>query len=93
MQLNRAGIDAMTARDLSQLGGSDPMHLARAREMGRVLCTQDTDFLRLAATGIEHAGIAFYRQYRDNIGVWVNGLIDLHARRTTEEMHNRVEYI
>jgi len=92
-ELNRNGIDTVTARDLGKLGDTDPNHLARAREMGCVLCTQDDDFLCLAASGIEHAGIAYRRPSKFSIGVWVNGLIDLHEKRTAEEMVNEVKYI
>ena len=41
------------------LGASDGEHLARARAEERVLFTQDVDFLRLHAAGIEHAGIVY----------------------------------
>lgn len=46
--------------------------------MSRVLCTHDQDFLRLAAAGVEHAGIAFLPQTRASIGIWVRELRALH---------------
>jgi hypothetical protein len=35
-QLRLSGIDAISARDLGQLGDSDPNHLRRATSMGRI---------------------------------------------------------
>lgn len=43
------------------LGASDEEHLAFALAEGRVIFTLDADFLRLAAAGHEHAGIAYAR--------------------------------
>jgi predicted nuclease of predicted toxin-antitoxin system len=43
-------------------------HLERATVQSRMLCTHDQDFLRLAAAGTEHAGIAFSSQTRVSIG-------------------------
>jgi hypothetical protein len=58
-QLRSSGIDAVTARDLGRLGERDTNHLQSAAAQSRMLCTHDQDFLRLAAEGVEHAGIAF----------------------------------
>jgi Domain of unknown function (DUF5615) len=63
-QLRSSGIDAVTARDLGSLGAADQDHLERATAQSRMLCTHDQDFLRLAAAGTEHAGIAFSSQTR-----------------------------
>jgi uncharacterized protein with PIN domain len=92
-QLRLSGIDAVSARDLGQLGDSDPNHLRRATSMGRVLCTHDQDFLRLAAEGVEHAGIAFAPQNRANIGGWVRNLRALHARYESAGVKNQVFFL
>jgi hypothetical protein len=39
--------------------------------MGRVLCTYDADFLRLAQTQPEHAGIIYAQQQKASVGGWV----------------------
>lgn len=78
-QLRLSGIDAVSVRELGLLGTDDPNHLQRATSMSRVLCTHDQDFLRLAAEGLEHAGIAFSPQDRVSIGGWVRALRALHA--------------
>jgi hypothetical protein len=92
-QLERWQIDAVSAKSLETLGDSDVNHLERATEMGRVLCTYDQDFLRMDAEGIEHAGIAFAKQYFADIGGWVRALRALHASTTAEEMKGRVEFL
>ena len=61
-------------RDLECLGDSDLRHLRRARDQGRVICTNDSDFLELANSGIEHTGIVFGEQDVVFIGAWVGFL-------------------
>jgi len=92
-QLARRGITAVTARDLGLLGDSDENHLARAAAMGYVLCTHDTDYLKMAGRGVEHAGVVFGIQERDGIGEWVRGLERIHGEHTAEYMQNHVEYL
>jgi hypothetical protein len=92
-QLRSRGIEAVTARDLETLGDTDINHLERATAMGYVLCTYDSDFVKLAAEGAEHAGIIFGHFNQHGIGEWVKGLILYHAAYTAEDMRNRVEYL
>jgi UDP:flavonoid glycosyltransferase YjiC (YdhE family) len=47
--LRRKGIDAFTAQDDAADRMSDEELLQRATELGRVLLTQDADFLAIAA--------------------------------------------
>jgi hypothetical protein len=61
--------------------------------MGYVLCTHDEDFLQLAASGVEHAGIVKGVQIKHSIGEWVKGLVLIHAVYSAEEMKNHVEYL
>ena len=61
--------------------------------MGRVLCSHDMDFVRLAQTGVSHSGLVIAVGPRFNVGDWVRGLVQLHARYTAEEFINRVEYL
>lgn len=92
-QMKQRGIDAVTVRDLSLLGDTDIHHLRRATDMGRVLCTYDADFLRLAAEGIEHAGIIFGFHDRTTYGDWVRGLELICSVYTLDDMKNQVEYL
>lgn len=92
-QLVVSGIDAVSAHGLDRLGAEDVDHLRHATELGRVLCTHDQDFLRLAAEGIPHAGIAFLPQARGGVGEWVRGLRSLHARLNAEAASGRVFFL
>jgi len=57
--LRQRGVDVLTVPEGGLLGASDEKHLKRASAEGRVVFTQDEDFLRLHASGVEHAGIVY----------------------------------
>lgn len=88
-QLRRQEIDIIRG----QLGADDPVHLARATEMGRVVCTMDDDFLELAARGIAHAGIIWCEQDKYSIGDWVRYLRLVHAVYEADELSNEVLFV
>ena len=92
-QLRRKGIEVFTLQDLDLLGDTDENHLARATAMGCVLCTQDDDYLRLAAQGIEHAGIVYSKMGRHEIGGWVKSLEIICMVYAADDMQNHIEYI
>ena len=92
-QLRSRGIDCVTVQELGHLGNTDEQHLERVTNLGRVLCTFDYDFLRLAVTGAEHAGIVMGQQSEHYIGDWVKFLELMHAAYTSEEMLNRIEFL
>jgi hypothetical protein len=92
-QLALAGLDVVSAHSLDRLGDKDPQHLQRASEMGRVLCTCDADFLVLAQTGVDHAGIVFGAMQRFTIGDWIRYLRRLHASKDTEAVRGLVFYV
>jgi predicted nuclease of predicted toxin-antitoxin system len=52
--LRRRGIDVTTTADAALLSASDDEHMAFAKRDGRVIVTQDTDFLRNAANDTTH---------------------------------------
>lgn len=60
--LQRRGVNVLTVQDQGTLAASDEHHLALAAEQGRVLFTQDADFLRLHAAGMRHTGIIYAHQ-------------------------------
>ena len=93
IQLQRRGIDAVTVRDLGFLGDSDTNHLRRASEMGFVLCTHDSDYVQLALSGAEHAGIVFAQQATTGVGDWVRFLSLVHTVYEPEDMRNLIEYL
>ena len=92
-QLRKRGIDAVTVRDLNRLGESDADHLDLATREGRVLCTHDADYVKIAFAGAEHAGIIFGQQHKHGIGEWVRFLELVYGVYTQEEMKNRLEHL
>jgi len=75
------------------IGAEDREHLAFAEGAGRVVITQDVDFLKLHAQGTTHAGIAFWRQQTRSVGDVMRRLLLIHAAMSPDEMKNRVEYL
>jgi uncharacterized protein (DUF433 family) len=57
--LRLRNIDVTTTNDARLAGASDRTQLSFARASGRVIVTQDDDFLRLHASGVDHARIVF----------------------------------
>ena len=51
--LRARGVDVVTAQESRLLAASDEEHLDQAAAEGRVIFTQDADFLRLHAKGAE----------------------------------------
>jgi predicted nuclease of predicted toxin-antitoxin system len=55
--LRRRGIDVATTADAGLLGADDLLHIAFAMPEGRVICTNDEDFLKWHDQGVQHCGI------------------------------------
>jgi len=86
------GIDVTTPLDVNLISAQDKEHLQYAAHGGRLLVTQDVDFLRLHAEGQPHAGIAFFPQGRPSPDI-LQKLVLLHAVLTATEMLGQVEYL
>lgn len=50
LQLRLRGVDVLTAQEVQMIGVADDAQLAKASSLGRVIYTQDRDFLAIAAT-------------------------------------------
>ena len=90
--LCRRGIDVTTTNDAELRGAGDDRQLAFAREQRRVIHTNDPDFLRLDAAGIQHSGIVFCSAGSRTIGQVIEYLTMLDALLSEEEMQNHVEF-
>src|SRR5205823_1166897 len=91
--LRRRGIDVTTTRDAGLGGASDETQLEFGRSEGRVVYTQDSDFLILSAAGIEHAGVAYNPPGAYSIGQIIEYLALMDACMTPDEMRNHVEWV
>jgi len=74
------------------LGVSDVKHLKRAQSEGRVIFTQDDDFLRLHAAGVEHSGIVYAPQQTSVTDI-IRGLMVIHQVLDADEMHGQIEFL
>jgi predicted nuclease of predicted toxin-antitoxin system len=91
--LRRRGVDVTTTTDAGLPGAGDPDHVAFAAANGRVLVTNDPDFLGLHDRGVEHPGIAYCHQQSRSIGEMIRALELIWEILEPEEMRNRVEFI
>jgi hypothetical protein len=91
--LRRRGIDVTTTIDADLLGAEDEKHLEYCGVEGRVVVTNDADFLRLHTQGLFHRGIVHYHAEGRSIGDILRGLILIHECLAPEEMVNYVEFL
>ncbi len=91
--LRQHGIDVSTTVEAGLRTASDPDQLAFAQREGRVLVTHDADFLRFAAQGLDHPGIAYCHKSARSLGDIIRSLILIHEVLTPEEMAGRVQYL
>src|SRR4051794_6239991 len=66
--LRRRGIDVTTTTDAGLRGADDTDHIAFGLAQGRVVFTNDSDFLRLHDEGADHAGMAYCHQQSRSVG-------------------------
>ncbi len=92
-QLASQGIDVMTTQEAEKCGTGDLDQLRFASQQGRVICSQDKDFLILARTHPAHCGIAFIRFKSSEIGALVKALRELHRAESSESMRNSLRYL
>ena len=90
--LRLRGIDVLSISETRLFGATDEHHLGRATSEGRVVLTQDADFLALAAGGKNHQGIVFAPQGTP-IGRLIQGLLLIYEVLEAEEMVNHIEFL
>jgi hypothetical protein len=95
--LRRKGLDVQTSQDDGSTTSEDELLLARANDLGRLLFSQDQDFLQIAAEwqqrGRFFAGILFSAQQGVSIGALANDLELLLSCCEPMELRDRVTYL
>jgi predicted nuclease of predicted toxin-antitoxin system len=91
--LRRAGIDITTSLDQGLLSRPDEEQWDRVRAQGRVLITDDQDFLAIAAAAADHPGVVYCRRTKHSMGEIINFLILCHGVYEAYDMVGRVEYV
>jgi predicted nuclease of predicted toxin-antitoxin system len=91
--LTRRGVDVTTTPGVGMMSAGDEEQIAHSLAEGRVLFTQDRDFLRLHAAGLPHAGMAYCGKDTKSIGEIIQGLVLIWEILEPEEMVKNVEYL
>jgi len=95
--LRLKGVDVLTAQEDNREGTPDPILLARATELQRVMFTQDEDFLVIAQLrqqeGINFGGVIYIHNQRLFIGSCVEDLEIIAKVYEPEDLANQVLYL
>ena len=95
--LRQRQIDVLTAQEDGRADWDDDRLLERAVELGRVVFTQERDFLVLAADWQrqhrDFAGMVYGHQLRVTIGGAVHNLELIATLISLDDMRNRVEFL
>ena len=95
--LRRRGVDVLTSQEDGTTKMDDPDSLDRATGLGRVIYTQDVDFLAEAnnrqQAGIPFAGVIYSPQLGITVGQSVNDLELIAKVNEPKDMANLVLYI
>jgi predicted nuclease of predicted toxin-antitoxin system len=91
--LRRRGIDVTTTIEAGLLGAGDEKHLEFCGVEGRVVVTNDADFLRLHTQGVSHQGIVYFHTEGRSIGDILRGLILIHECLRSNEMIDHLEFL
>jgi Domain of unknown function (DUF5615) len=90
-------VDVLTAQEDNAGEFDDPRLLDRAKELGRVLFTQDDDLLKEAArrqeTGEGFAGVIYGHQLNVTVGQCIEDLELIAQATEPEEWANLVTYL
>ena len=73
-QARRRGHDITSPADAGLLGADDAEHLRWAHAQGRVVVTNDSDFIVLHDAGEPHAGLLYFPRVKPDVGTllfWV----------------------
>ena len=91
--LRLLGADVTTTPEAGLLSAPDEDQLEYGVREGRVIVTQDTDFLRLNSAGDAHPGIMFYPAGARSVGDVIRSARLIWELLEPDEMVNQVEYV
>lgn len=95
--LRQRSVDVLTAQEDNRTGVSDLILLDRAKELKRIIFSQDDDFLaeahRRQVEGINFAGVIYVHQRNISIGDCVRDLELIAKVSEPEDFADRVQYL
>ena len=96
-ELRRRGIDVLTAQEDGSDQIDDDLLLERARQLDRVLFSQDRNLLRIAnewlRSGRDFVGLVYAHQLSITIGQAIRDLELIAQALDPEDLHNRIEFL
>lgn len=95
--LRKRGVDVLTCAEDGTDRSDDSQILERATQLGRIVFTQDDDFLALAdewlENGREFAGVIYAHQLAITIGEAIRNVELIAKVLEPEDMRNRIEFL
>lgn len=91
--LKLKGVDAASMHEVGRRGFSDVEQVRFAAKEGWVLVTFDSDYVAMARSGIEHAGIVWCAERKYSIGQLIRALAFIHSVMGRDAMQNRIEFL
>ncbi len=91
--LRHRDIDVTSTPEAGLLEATDEVRTDHALGEGRVIFTQDEDFLAIHASGAPHPGIVYCKKDTRSIGNIIRGLILIWEVYDLHEMAVRIEYL
>jgi predicted nuclease of predicted toxin-antitoxin system len=95
--LRQRGIDVMTAQEDGSDQLDDDLLLERARQLDRVLFSQDRDLLRIAnewlRAGRDFGGLVYAHQLSITIGQAIRDLELIAQSLNSEDLRNHIEFL
>jgi predicted nuclease of predicted toxin-antitoxin system len=90
--LRLRGVDVTTTAEAGLQDASDEKQLEYIQATGRVIFTEDDDFLRIHDAGQSHPGIVYSKQGTRSIGEIVRFLLLMSDCLETDDLRGRIEY-
>ena len=95
--LRRRGVDVLRVQDDAHASTDDELILDRAAVLGRVVFTQDQDFLTISqfrqVNGISFAGVVFAHHDGPTIGQCISDLETIAVASDLTYWENRLDYL
>lgn len=95
--LRSRGINVLTAFEDEHADADDPILLARATRLGRIVFTRDRDFLAIGratqSSGIAFSGIVYAHQLQVTIGQAIRDLELICQLVAPDEARNQIYYL
>jgi predicted nuclease of predicted toxin-antitoxin system len=86
-------VDVLTAVEAGLRTQPDAAYVTFGLRTGRVIVTDDADFLRQAARAEAHYGIAYYPQGERSVKELIDALMLLHGVFEPDELVGQVHYL